>query len=58
MTTWYEFICLDCGHSGLTQQRQQAVCPRCGSLHLEIQEQGLAPLPDEEETGLEVEEDA
>jgi len=55
MTTWYEFICLDCGHSGLTQESTPAACPRCGSLHLEIQERGLAPLPEEEEAGLETE---
>jgi hypothetical protein len=61
MTTWYEFVCMDCGYSGLTQtphtyQRGTAACPRCGSLHIEIQERGLAPLPDEDEDGLEVEE--
>jgi Zn finger protein HypA/HybF involved in hydrogenase expression len=55
MTTWYEFVCLDCGHSGLTQQPKQAACPRCGSMHIEIQEHGLAPLPDEEEAGPEIE---
>ena len=55
MTTWYEFVCLDCGHGGLTPQREQVACPRCGSLHVEVQERGLAPLADEEEAGLEVE---
>jgi hypothetical protein len=60
MTTWYEFVCMDCGYSGLTQSPDayrmgKAVCPRCGSMHIETQERGLAPLPDEDEDGLEVE---
>ncbi len=58
-TTWYEYVCLDCGHSGLTMEpepyrRGRLPCPRCGSLHIEIQEQGLAPLPDEDELAPEV----
>jgi Zn finger protein HypA/HybF involved in hydrogenase expression len=60
MTTWYEFVCLDCGYGGLTKEPEQyrqgqLPCPRCGSLHFEVQEQGLAPLPDEEELPPEVE---
>ena len=60
MTLWYEYVCLDCGYSGHTQdpahyRQGREGCPRCGGLHLELQEQGLAPLPDEDETSPEVE---
>jgi hypothetical protein len=62
MTTWYEYVCLDCGYSGRTKdptryQRGEAGCPQCGGMHLELQEQELAPLPDEEESSPEIEED-
>lgn len=60
MGTWYEYICLDCGHGGLTQEpeglRRGAIqCPRCGSVRFEVQERDLAPLPEEDEGAPEVE---
>ncbi len=61
MGTWYEYICLDCGHGGLTRNPQRyragrAVCPRCGGIRFEVQVRGLAPIPDEEELAPEVDE--
>jgi len=60
MTTWYEYVCLDCGYGGVTRDRDgymqgRHVCPRCGGLRFEVQEQGLAPLPDEEAMGPSIE---
>ncbi len=61
MATWFEFVCLECGHGGLTREPDEyrhgrIQCPRCGGIQFELQERDLAPLPeDEEEQALEVE---
>jgi len=56
MAVWYRFTCQDCGHSGLTRDREKyaqgsCACPRCGSTRFEVLETDAAPLPDEEELG-------
>lgn len=53
MAAWHEYTCLECGHGGLTRNPEQyrrgrAQCPRCGSIRFEVQERGLAPLPEED----------
>lgn len=59
MATWYYYTCMDCGYSGLTQDRDRYrrgnyACPRCGSTRFEVEERDAAPLPEEEDLGPEI----
>ncbi len=58
MEKWYEFVCLNCGHGGMTQDPEgyragRYACPRCGSIEFEVEEPELAPLASEEDLSIE-----